>query len=170
MSVYSVPAILLVVPCLIFLWLLKITSERNKTLEKEKQELVTENEKLEYFLSEYFLLRMNDQELLEAFSTILDNYTQSKELPENFLCLVCGYSRSYKIMHTAILLEIDRWGRFILDKETAQDLKKATLPRQSKFYDLLEELELANIKKNGRVSITDIGGGSLVRDGLISTE
>lgn len=139
MNTYSVLAVLLGVFCLILLWLLKITSECNKVLRKERLELVTENEKLEYFLSEYFLHVTNDEELSVSFSNILDNYIQGKELPKRFLYLVCGYSNCYRLMESTVLLEIDRLAGSIVNKNTL-DGRKETLNKLQKLNDLIIEL------------------------------
>lgn len=135
--------------------------ERNGRIElrKEKQELVAENEKLEYFLSGYFLLRMNDQGLLEVFTSILNNYTQGKDLPKNFLHLVCGYSKCYKLMHAAVLLEMDRFARLAQEKSGYTTSKgKDLLSKQSKLIFLLEKLEGENENfgnRNNKNNFTD---------------
>lgn len=136
--------------CMVVFFFAKFTDV--KKLQKEKQELENENKKLEYFLSEYFLHKMNDEELGQTFLTIIGNYVQGKELPKSFLYLVCGYSRCYDLMHSTILLEIDRFARLAQEKLGYTTSKgRDLLSKQSKLNDLLEELEEVNKKRNGGV-------------------
>lgn len=113
---------------------------KNKILIKEKEELINEKEKIECFLSKYFLQDINEEKLSQIFLIILNDYTKGKDLPKNFLHLVCKFENCSKLMEGTILIEIDRFAAIIAAEcRFPASMSEAIIKRQ-KLDGLLSEL------------------------------
>lgn len=155
MNKYSVLAVLLGVLCLILLWLLKVISERNKVLKKERLELVLENERFEYFVTNYFFLKMrNEDDIKSSFLSLIEDYVLDKKFPKSYLHFICQYLHNYGIFKKLLSEDLKRISESIVatgSLESTCDRTEILLNRQKKINKLLTDLIRANSECGGSV-------------------
>lgn len=148
MGTYS--AVLLGVLCLLLLWLLKMTLNCNKVLKKERLELVTENEILEHFITNFFYKMRDKTNLKSAFLSIIEDYIQNNKLPKNFLAFICEYSHLCELFKDLLSEDLKRISGSIVETKSLEstcDRTEIFLDRQKMINKLFTNL----IEVNSRI-------------------
>lgn len=139
--------------------------KEKKGLENEKQELIEKTKKLNYFFECFINNMRNEGDLTATSLSIIDSYSLDKcsldkNLPDNFLDLICKYIHLYEQIKKVINEEIKKSSAKIdaAQKKAGGDsdfFVSIVFGRQRRLYQLLNELEVANEKKNGKVCFID---------------